>query len=298
MAATPNSKRARPTVIDLTSDDEDVKRPRTTVDADLAPPPPCEAIVQAAAAGDATRLEELLQTFEDNLTEAMMAAAANGHYDCVVLLRDALCEPDDDEKLLDIPGRELISEAVIPAARNGHAEVVDFLLYALECDGEINEELFWAAFHVGAARGYLDIVKLTAEQLISSEEFDRECTPALIKAIDGGHAEVVTFLLGLEDFHCDFGSAFVEAMNKEQHEVAERIYELYSELDEGENLFVEMAGRGRRDAVEYMHSRGHIDSQLISKAHTQATANNCPSVVSFLVGTGQTSLEGDTETPQ
>ncbi|KAG6617318.1 uncharacterized protein IUM83_02454 [Phytophthora cinnamomi] len=295
MAATP-SKRERPVVIDLTSDDEDVKRPRT-VDHPTATPvaPASESIVQAAASGNATWLEEILQTFEGDVNEAMMAAAANGHFSCALLLRDALSEPDDEEGNLDIPARELIAEAVIPAARNGHTEVVELLLYALGSDGEINEESFWGAFHEAAAHGHLDIVKLTAEELFPTAEFDRECSPALINAIHGGHVDVVAFLLGLGDFHCDFGSAFVEAMNKEQHEVAERIYQLYAEMNEGENLFVELAGRGRQDAVQYMYGREFVDQQLVDWALAQASANDCVSVVNFLTRTGRGTPETRTK---
>ncbi|KAE8903900.1 hypothetical protein PF002_g7206 [Phytophthora fragariae] len=85
MAMTPGT-RALPIVIDLTSDDEDVKRPRTSVHAATPSVPPSEAIVQAAKSGNAIWLKEILQTFEGDLTEAMMKAASNDRYNCVMLL--------------------------------------------------------------------------------------------------------------------------------------------------------------------------------------------------------------------
>ncbi|GMF35474.1 unnamed protein product [Phytophthora lilii] len=283
-------------VIDLTGDsddEEDTKRPRWAesnsagaewahIDTYVGQKDPTQALELAARTGNLERLLEILENFQVDVVDATMAAASNGHYGCVVALRDYLCDPEDDEYYLDIEGRETFSAAVVPAAQNGHSDVVKFILIALLSDGEINEEATWRAFHEAASHGFVDIVQMTAEQLSWRDEFDRECSPALLSAIAGGHTEVVALLLQLEDCHCDMGSAFVEAMNMTQHEVAERIYEIFPEVTGGENLFVEMAGRGRRDVVAYMYEHGHIDEKLIREALQRASANACTSVVGFL----------------
>ncbi|KAG7379465.1 hypothetical protein PHYPSEUDO_008539 [Phytophthora pseudosyringae] len=238
------TKKSHPrAVIDLTGDDSDEaadsKRRRTyDTNATVSTAIP-EAVVQAAATGNRQLLENLLDDFHGDLAEATAAAASNGRFGCVVSLRDNWCDPDDDEHRMSIEAQDAMRLAVGPAAWDGHADVVQFMLSAM-----------------------VDI--------------------AMSTAIAAGHADVVAFLLAWEKCKSDSCTLFEEATNKGQGDVAERIYEVYPQIHKDGYLYVEMAGRGRIEAVKYMRDHGNIDAKVRGQALECATANNCIAVVAFL----------------
>jgi len=224
--------------------------------------------------------------------EAAMAAAANDHLPCIAVIRQHFCDPEDDEMHLEFEGREILEEAVAPAATNGHLDVVEFMLSAMMDDGEVNGTATWNAFHAAVDNGHMDIVKCTAEFLPTWEDnFQEDIGRAVSKGIQGGFIDMVAFLLSWEEFQGDFGVVFEDAVMNKQHAIAERVYQIYAQLNKGENLFVEMASRGHTGTIKYMFERGHDDAKLLNEAMKRATANQCTGVVNFLRGTGRLSSE-------
>ncbi|GMF35475.1 unnamed protein product [Phytophthora lilii] len=101
---------------------------------------------------------------------------------------------------------------------------------------------------------------------------------AMSNAISGGHADVVAALLTWGEWKGDFGKVFEKAVAN----VAKKVYELYPQVTCGGNLLVDMAARGRLDAVKYMYGHGHRDPKLLDEALGRASAGICTAVIMFL----------------
>jgi hypothetical protein len=239
-----------------------------------------EELVQAAARGDQERLTELLKAFDGDFTDAMVAAASNGHLNCVERLREELWW---DDPYLASRLRQITREGMAPAAANGCVDVVRVLLRGITPDAGLDEEGAWTAFLEGATNGHLEVVKVAANAVPPCDKnFELHVATAMSNAISGGFADVVAFLLTWEHWKGDAGKVFEKAIANEQHEVAEKVYDTYPMVNRGGNLLVDLAARGCTDAVKYLYDHGHKDSSVLTRALECATENNCSAVVKFL----------------
>lgn len=144
-----------------------------------------------------------------------------------------------------------------PAAANGHIGIVLFLLKGVAPDDEVDGDAVWIALLEAAANGFVEILELTASYVSPRDaNFELNVARAMSNAISGGFIDVVVFLLTWEKWDADFAKTFEKAMATEQHAVAKKIYEIYSRVKVGGNLLVDMAARGRLDAVKYLYDRG------------------------------------------
>jgi ankyrin repeat protein len=242
-----------------------------------------ETIVGAAATGQCERLKELLKDSKGDLTDALVAAASNGHFQVVETLLHQLNYPGRD--YLDNKGYETLRKAVIPAARHGHRPIVQLLLSWLSVDGEIDKDTAWRALDEAAANGQLEVVKFVAGYVVRTKYDEEECSnsKAVSLAIAGGYADVVGYLLR---FPWNLAYAFMEVIMKEQHVVAERIYLVYPMYFGGKNLLVEMAGDGFTSAVKYMYEHGHDGKDVLEAACVKAAACQRTEVLELLVSFG------------
>ncbi|KAG7379466.1 hypothetical protein PHYPSEUDO_008540 [Phytophthora pseudosyringae] len=257
----------------------------------LAPQPLVheDAVARAAATGQVKRLKSLLSKSKGDLTRAMFFAATNGHFHVVTELLCQLKPPYSE--YLSCNGYLTLKKAVMPAARNGHHDIVVNLLKWMEVDGEMDKETAWEVLDEAASSGQLEVVKFVAGYLIRTKDDEDQCaeSKAVSHAIDGSHADVVVYLLR---YPWNLAYYFIEAVEKEQHAVARSIYMAYPLYYDGKNLFAEMAGDGFSNAVTYMYERGYCGAELIQDAFVKASATRRNEVLEYLLTTGRVSMEG------
>ncbi|KAG7379910.1 hypothetical protein PHYBOEH_011740 [Phytophthora boehmeriae] len=246
--------------------------------------PPAEALVEAAAVGNLNRLNTLLELFQCEVAPAAIAAAERGHLDTVQLLLPKIPTTDDQN-------------------------------YAA-----------WGILSAAAAHGHLDVVQFIANETRELTNLDGIfpdfraaflLSDALPQAITGGHVDVVDFLLDPDTFHWDIGAALEQAIKENKMEIADMVYEVFTDFVDGEHhykdagyytdtdipslseekqqerdlLLVHEARGGRSNAVKYLYDHGHNAPELISAAIVNAADRGHVDAVKFLCDTGRASQQ-------
>ncbi|EGZ18622.1 hypothetical protein PHYSODRAFT_332370 [Phytophthora sojae] len=252
---------------------------------------PEQAVIQALQSRDSQRLADLKTKFKGVIKNAFMFAAITGDLNTVrLLLRTELEEPERD--LASPKLCRLLRKAVLPAASNGHLPVVEYLLHELQVEGEIDDDAAWSVFNEAAVKGHLGIVKFVAEY-VEEEEFEHKSCEVMNSAIVGGHANVITFLLGCEMGDVfDIGDVFEEVIARGQDAVADEIYKDYSDTKDGQSLLARLAGAGRLKAVEHLVTHGHNEPDLIECGFMSAAMSRHDDVCKYLLRTGRVSTAG------
>ncbi|KAG6617317.1 uncharacterized protein IUM83_02449 [Phytophthora cinnamomi] len=247
---------------------------------------PVDVVLQAAASGQVVWLTQLLRKFKGHLAAAV--ATSDGNFEAVRHLLQQLEGPR--RQYFGSNANATVNKAVWLAARNGHWQVVELLLNTLGNDGEIDGDVAWEVLEEAAASGQLATVQFVTRYVIRSKEDEDNCadSEAVSRAIAGGHGDVVAYLLR---YPWNLASAFMEAMEREQHAVADKIYQVFPFYFEGKNLFVEMAGDGFLTAVKYIYQHGHKSENVIQDAFVRAATTRRMKVLEFLLGTGRVSLK-------
>ncbi|EGZ18598.1 hypothetical protein PHYSODRAFT_332347 [Phytophthora sojae] len=248
---------------------------------------PEDAVLQAAASGQSGWLKQLLNEFMGTLEHAAATATSEGNTLQTVL--QLLHELDDPcRRCFGSDTIATLEKAAIIAARSGHLDTVELLLRSLEVRGKVREEAAWKVLEEAAVHGHLAVVQFASRYVIRTPSDDERCTDskAVSLAIAGGYVDVVVYLLR---YPWNVASAFMEAVRKQQHVIAEKIYQVFPFYFEGKNLFVEMAGDGFLIAVQYLYERGHNDENLVQDAFLKAATGMTrrTEVMEFLIGTGR-----------
>ena len=160
-------------------------------------------------------------------------------------------------------------QQLVPAARNGHFKIVEYLLKK-----GANPTLGGSeALHAASSNGYIEIVKLLVQNGARPTAGNSK---ALIGAANGGHLEIVKYLLSLKkgqraDSRAQESHALVEAAENGHLEIVKELKEA------GSNNFptalTRAAENGHLAIVEYLLENHHFSNSDLSWA-AQAAYNN------------------------
>lgn len=221
---------------------------------------PKDAVVEAARIGDVDWLWELLGRCNCATLDAMSVAAANGHLEAVHALYQAHycgCPLKDD-------AWKAVKKAAIAATMEGYVDIVEYLLQRLVDRDPTSRraEQIGKIFVEAAGNGQLGVVKF----MVGYEKIKRYvaiyASQALPRAIIARQATVVDFLLEQHDFEWSLLDAFEEAVQDNQADTAQKIYEVYPLFPNGK-LLVDLARQGRRSGVEYLYNNGRNDPIIV-----------------------------------
>ncbi|KAG6960891.1 hypothetical protein JG687_00007992, partial [Phytophthora cactorum] len=189
--------------------------------------------------------------------------------------------------------------AVVTAARNGHVDVVQFILLRLHSVTK-RSDVVWELMDVAAENGRVDVVELLCEHAKqSSEVYYSKYRPAskrsnaLSLAISGGHVGVVRALLTPVRLHWDVGAAFELALAEGHQKVvtfmhrALPMYLAATKIGENYDMIVHMARDGHLRSVEYLFEHGHDSLSVAGKTFYIAAVYQRTKIISFLLGTGR-----------
>ncbi|GMF26392.1 unnamed protein product [Phytophthora lilii] len=198
-----------------------------------------EAIIKAAQTNQLTWLKYLVHEYDPNLSEAVIAAASNGHTEAVMYLLGIINRPEDssdsssdegddeagedgeDSRGLCYRARKAFRKAIVAAATYGHLEVVSCFLPQLVGSGrdpDLLREMHnvtWEVLDIAAANGRLNIVTFAVEIAIEWCYLELY-TPtsgvdALRLSIAGGHFHMAQFFLELYQIKWNMLAACEEA---------------------------------------------------------------------------------------
>ncbi|KAG6953595.1 hypothetical protein JG688_00012752, partial [Phytophthora aleatoria] len=232
------------------------------------------------------RLEALLsrEELQFNLSGAVVAAARNGQSAALEILSKYKCE--------------ISTPAAVAAARNGHVDVVQFILLRLHSVTK-RSDVAWELMDVAAENGRVDVVELLCEHAKESSEvyYSRyrpasKRSSALSLAISGGHVGVVRALLTPVRLHWDVGAAFELALAEGHQKVvtfmhrALPMYLAATKIGENYDMIVHMAHGGHLRSVGYLFEHGHDSLSVIGKAFYIAAVYQRNKIISLL-GTGR-----------
>ncbi|EGZ25631.1 hypothetical protein PHYSODRAFT_326621 [Phytophthora sojae] len=255
-----------------------------------------QAAIEAAKAGDAKWLCGLVDVNDNSVGDAIVEASTRGHVDCVEVLVAEYATRDLTENYSSWAD---LLEAFETAAANGHLEVLRLLLTEIRSqpDAQRKVELRFTtnqALLAAADRGHLDVVKFVVHY--AKEESNKNVlrgSHALARAISGGQAAVVEYLLGVDEFTWELQAAFVAAVGARDRFLADRIYQLYVQSSTKERLFVSLAAVGQLYALKYLYEAGHNGPELVGAAFVQASETLTNSMetdmLEFLLDTGRVS---------
>ncbi|KAG1713257.1 hypothetical protein DVH05_000977 [Phytophthora capsici] len=251
---------------------------------------PGEALSVAIEINDLEWVQQMLDKFPCDYTDAMEQAAGLNRLDVVNLITTSM---SIGNRFVNNPCkiRVLMEKGALSAARNGHVAVLERLLpFIIKTD---NNSQDWyrevqKIFNEGAVHGQLEVVKFMTE----NESTKRMCSKfpledTLPEAMMAGHFHVAAFLLDLGGIIWNLAKAFVVALDKGQKLLAERIQELYGQPD----LFVDLGLEGDVNAMEYIYEDGCKDSELVRLALANAASEAHIEVVKFLLESGRVTSE-------
>ncbi|KAG1713261.1 hypothetical protein DVH05_000981 [Phytophthora capsici] len=252
---------------------------------------PEEALSVAIETNDPTWVQQILDRFPCDYSEAMEQAAGLNRLDIVNLIISDIvkCSNEasmainmrvDDERMYRV-----LKKGGFSAARNGHVPVLGRLLPLIIKDTD-NCLPYWpdvvhTIFEEGAVHGQLSVVKFMIDFASTTWNSNLSLVDSLSKAIIAGHVHVAEFLLTLRDNIYRLEEAFVVAVDKGQIFLAERIRAIY-----GRHLFINVVRLGNVNAVEYLYNNGCNDSELVGLALANAATYARSDVVKFLVENG------------
>ncbi|EGZ18580.1 hypothetical protein PHYSODRAFT_256456 [Phytophthora sojae] len=249
---------------------------------------PDEAMLEAAAFGHVTWVQELLGSFECELLEPLHVAAANGHAEVLEALLDKLVKPPSE---LDSGTSDALQYALMAAGEHEHLAVLQLLVTCFLAAGSTHKREHAAStvtlvLEDAAAHGQLAVVDFLvthAAPLFMEFVDPSEESPALAAAIMGWHVDVAWYLLDrdADGVIFDFVTAFWVALDAGLNDLADRI-DVYSlRRHERTALLLELAVDDSVDAVKYIIDKG-VDLDLVSKAFKKAAKAGAVAVVQFL----------------
>ncbi|KAK1941399.1 putative ankyrin repeat protein [Phytophthora citrophthora] len=272
---------------------------------------PGEALKAAIEMNDLKWVQELLDRYICDYSDAMAEAAGLNRRDVVnLLIKDIFTGSGESSQAIDGFDMRLDNEfmlvimekGALSAARNGHVTIVERLLPMVidQARNSTDYLLYWfdhvqEIMNEGAVNGQLEVVKFMVEHAADDHYGDRYLRwtkdDTLTKAIVAGHIDVAEFLVNQSIISLNLKNAFIVAVDKGQESLAERIRELYPQRLHGADLFIDLISSGDLNAVEYLYKNGCNDSDLVGEAFVLAASGAQNAVVEALAGTGCVSSE-------
>ncbi|GMF35349.1 unnamed protein product [Phytophthora lilii] len=226
---------------------------------------PEEALTVAARSGHFEWMQSLVARFEYNkfgsqgqhaLETALQAGVSSGNLAVV-------------KQIVGIMDRQTFKDDRIrhaclrSAACNGH---IDTLKYLLVCNYEHLYYLLKSVFIWTVESGRLDAVEFLVGYIRANwKSIKQDASSTLAYAIRAGHSGIAEYLLGLNDFRWDLIKALKVAVCAGNANIAKKIYEVYPRLNEGKNLFVELAASSNLRGLKYLHDNGLHDPEVFDK---------------------------------
>ncbi|KAG1708410.1 hypothetical protein DVH05_025089 [Phytophthora capsici] len=261
--------------------------------------PPEEALIVAIKTNNLRWIQQILDRFPCDYSEAMELAAGTNSVDVVNLIITDIFT-GSSKSSMQISNRFMYNSQLImekgglSAARNGHVAVLERLLPVIVQKARKTSRCvpYWSRgvpkiFDEGAVHGHLGVVKFMTEHASTKRVYSElPLADTLSKVITAGHVHVAEFLLDLGGEIRYLEKVFVVALNEGQILLAERIRGIY-----GRDLLIKVARSGDLNAVEYLYNNGCTDSELVGRALIYAASEAHIEVVKFLLDSDCVSSE-------
>jgi ankyrin repeat protein len=210
-----------------------------------------ESFLDAAKHGDAGRVRNLMLSSGGLMRGAALILAAENGHAHVVELLLAGCDPKSDK-----------SRALVLAAQNGHAGAVALLMLASDAKAKSSMALRQAAMH-----GHAEVVRL----LIPASDPLAMDSDALAWAARRGHAKVVELLLPVSDPAGQESEGLMWAARNGHMEVLELMWAAFKGR---EAQFLAGVGKAGLNAVEVVSRMEKRALAAVAGAEEAAKRNN------------------------
>ncbi|KUF86757.1 Serine/arginine-rich-splicing factor SR34 [Phytophthora nicotianae] len=247
---------------------------------------PEEGLIKAAGTNQVPWIENLLETYDGDLTDAIVSASANGHVEPLLRLLQETQERGSS-------GRIALQKVVKTAATHGRLNVISVFLPQIADSDQDTEALLamyestWQVLDEATARGYRDVIRFAIEFATEWGYIDSyastSTSDALARAIEGCLDDVAIYLLGIFAIPWKMKDALEKAIERGQFDIIEWTYVIYVQRAGVGQMLTDLASDGNIGAVKYLCTHFGIPPCAINEAFRSATGI---STIQFLYNTG------------
>ncbi|KAF4030426.1 hypothetical protein GN244_ATG17807 [Phytophthora infestans] len=250
--------------------------------------PPEEAMVEAASTNQLDWLKSLVDRYDSHVLDAVLLAARLEDIGSLELLTPHMFDSNE----LKGGAWDVCRIAIHTAAKSRSCDVVRFLLSLVDSADECRQ-MARTVVGIAAARGYLDILLIAADTADTADTADVELSInsigfALSLAICGKQSEAAIFLVSRYYRILDLSEGLEKALIYGMGQVADCIYGVITKQDNEtpfEDFFVNLAGDGYANAIEFLYRRGHKETKLLGYALDNAVCADQMEVLRMILNT-------------